>query len=206
MKHAIAVTGPAALVATLALGLGAVPAAPASAHEFLSIGGPLPVLVLVLSDNTQVYVFSPLSAIECKHFVGHGEGPTPPAMAGMLQVITGTYSGCKVVASGAAATITPVEYEARAEGTVTIVQPIVITIPAANCSVKVDGGGGANKRLSQLLFLNRPGGDVLVHAEVESIKSLSSGGACGTAGLENRNGTYLGLFLARGDGAAIDWI
>jgi hypothetical protein len=202
MKRAITTSaGLVALVATLVLGTCSGSASALSL--FLARGGPLPTLVLVLNDNTQIFTPVPGGfAIECQHFIGHGLGPKG-RMSGVLQIITGTYHRC--TALGVAASVTPVEYEITPTGEVNVLKPITITVPAAGCSIKVNSGG-ANEALLQVLFLNRPGGDILVHAEIKGINSLASGEPCGPAGVEKTQGTYFGLVLAWADGgASIDW-
>jgi hypothetical protein len=191
-------------VAVAMLVFGSLSAVSASAApEFLSKGEPLPTLVLVLNDNPQIFRPDPELEIICNHFFGEGDGPGG-AMSGMLQGITGTYSDCLVMGAFAAI-VTPVEYEVKAAGTVKIKKAITVTVPILNCSIKVTKEG-PNAALSQVLFLNRPGGRILIHAEIGGINSLSSGEPCGPAGVEKTQGTYTGLLLALADsGATIDW-
>lgn len=196
-----AVTGLVALTAILVLGVFS--AGSASAHEFLWTG-PLPGLLLILSDNTQVFHVTSEFAINCKHFGGHGILSNGSSMSIATGKITGKYSSCKTMPGEATATISPVEYELSASGTVGVIgQPIVITIASLNCSVKVSNGG-PNGSLSQLLYLNQTS-DLLVHAEVSGIHSIGSGSSCGPAGKEQTEGSYFGLLLVWVDGGTIRW-
>jgi hypothetical protein len=194
--------GLAALVAMLAL--GAFSAGSASAHEFLWTG-PLPGLLLVLSTNTQVFEVVPgLFQVKCKHFIGHGILSNGSSMAIKTSKITGHYFECEVT-GGSKAEISEVEYELNAEGTVGVIgKPIVISaLGAAKCSVKVNNGAPNNK-LSSLTFLNLSS-DLLVHVNVSKITSLGSGGVCGTAGVEQTEGTYVGLLLSLVDSGTLQW-
>jgi hypothetical protein len=185
-----------------------------SAGSALAKGGPnsvfvwtgaLPALVLVLSDNKQVFKTSATSpAIECDHFGAHGVASNGKAMTTKAITVRGTYSKC--IAAGAfPASVTPAEFEVKADGSVSIVgAPIVITIPEANCSIKITNGG-ANSNLRLILYLNQKE-DLLAHIEVNKINSVGSGiEPCGEAGVVKENGTYTGLLLVRVDGGTLQW-
>jgi hypothetical protein len=196
-------TGLVALVAMLALGM--VSAGSASAHEFLYTG-PLPVLLLILSDNKQVFEVVPAGlAISCPHFRGHilFSGST---MHGTTAKVTGEYPGKCEVTGGSKATISPVEYELSAEGTISVLNTITITAGSpALCSLLVEPA--TNKNLSTLLFLKDPAAPtlaLLVHVAVGGIHSVGTNGTCATGG-QHTNGTYFGLVLVWVDGGTIQW-
>ncbi|HEX5853886.1 MAG TPA: hypothetical protein VFY36_12440 [Solirubrobacteraceae bacterium] len=196
--------GLVALVVMLVLGVFS--AGSASAQLFLYTG-PLPALILVLNDNNQIFTVEPASEIAfqitCRHFRGHGTTPIATMKAASV-IIIGTYSKCEAT-GGIPATVTPAEYEIGADGSVSVLKSIVITVAgAAKCSVKVNSGG-PNDHLLLLLFLNNPSGDILAHVEVSGIRSLSSGGVCGGAGVEKTEGTYFGLLLVWAHGGSIKW-
>ena len=196
--------GLAALVAMLVLGVFS--AGSASAYLFLWTG-PLPALILILNDNNQIFQPVPGAGaftVTCRHFRGHGIASNGIWMNATEITISGVYSKCEAT-GGLNVNITPVEYLIGANGLVGIVgKPIVLTIPGAGCSLKINNGG-ANASLFLLLYLNQPSGDILVHAEVGGIHSKGSGGACGEAGVENTEGTYVGLFLVSIHGGTIKW-
>ncbi len=176
----------------------------ASASEFLYTG-PLPGLILVLNDNVQIFKPAPGTfQVECRHFAGHGI-LSATRMSEAEQIVTGSYSKCEIT-GGSKATITPVEYLIGANGTVSVLNTIVITAGSpGNCSIKVNPGA-SNSNLSKILFLNNPGGDLLLHVEVTGIHSTASNGLCGETGVEKTEGSYFGLLLVWADkGGTIKW-
>jgi hypothetical protein len=206
MKRSITATGLLSLVAMILVGVFSTGSALAGGgpNSVFLWTGPLPGLVLVLSDNTQVFTAIPGgTSIECEHFRGHGIASNGKAMSTKEITLTGQYNQC--FAGGAPAVVTPAELLLNADGSLTILgRPIVITIPLANCSIKVHNGG-ANTNLRLLLFLNLKE-DLLVHVEISKLASLSTGGACGgAAGEELKEGTYRGLLLAFVDGGTLRW-
>jgi hypothetical protein len=204
MKRSITATGLLSLVAMVLVGAFSTGSALAGGgpNSVFLWTGPLPGLVLVLSDNTQVFTaFSGGTPIECEHFRGHGVASNGKAMSTKEITVTGQYNQC--FASIFPATVSPAEFLLNADGSLAVVgKPIVITVPAAGCSIKVSNGG-ANTNLRLLLYLNLKE-DLLVHVEIGKLTSISSGGACGTAG-EFTEGTYRGLLLAWIDGGTLRW-
>jgi hypothetical protein len=203
MKRTTTATGLLTLLAMLVL--GAFSAGSASAHDF-SWTGPLPGLVLVLSDNPQFFEASPGFSITCKHFGGHGIATNGKLMTTKTIVITGLFSQCEAV-GGFAAKVSPAEFELSAEETVGVIgKPIVITIPGVNCSIKVSNGG-ANAALKTIRYLKDPlnSSAILAHVEVSKIVSFGSGGICGEPTEEKPIGLYRGLLLAFIHGGIIRW-
>jgi hypothetical protein len=206
MKGKLTATGLLTLVALVVL--GAFSAGSASAASFLWTG-PLPGLLLVLSESPQIFTVagSPASVV-CEHFGAHGILSNGKGMTTKEVTITGLYSKCTVPAlAGAPATVTPARFLLNANGTVAVVQePIVITIPGANCSIKINNDGG-NNNLSTLKFLNLPS-DVLVDVSVKNITALLSNAkncATETEEVEIHGSTYSGLLLAFVDGGSLKW-
>jgi hypothetical protein len=201
MKRTTTATGLLTLLAMLVLGAFSVGAA--SAHDF-SWTGPLPGLVLVLSDNPQVFEAAAGLTVTCQHFGAHGLASNGNLMTIKTIKVTGQYSSCKAT-GGLGATVTTAEFEISAEESVAVVgKPIVITILAAGCSLKINNGP-PNNNLSKILYLNQPGGDLLAHVEIGKITSLGSAEPCGVAGVEKTEGTYRGLLLAKIDGGTLRW-
>jgi hypothetical protein len=204
MKRQITATGLLSLVAMIVVGVFSTGSALAGGgpNSVFSWTGPLPGLVLVLNDNKQIFTTEPGGVqIECAHFGGHSIASNGKAMTTKEVTLTGLYTKCEAI--GLNATVSPAEFLLNADGSASILKAIVITIPALGCSLKVDGGA-ANKNLRLILYLNRPE-DILAHVEITSIKSLASGGSCGTAGQEKLEGEYKGLFLAFVDGGTLQW-
>ena len=201
MKCTSTTTGLLTLVAMIVL--GALSAGSASASTFLWTG-PLPGLVLILSDNTQVFTTEPGGLkVECKHFGAHGIASNGISMAAKTIKLVGTYSKC--TAAGLGAKITTAEYVLNSDESVAVVgSPIVITVPEAGCSIKVNSGAPNNK-LKSIRFLNQPNGTILGHVEVTNITSLGSNGACGTPGEEKKEGSYTGLLSATLHGGTLKW-
>jgi hypothetical protein len=165
----------------------------------------LPGLLLVLSDNRQV--FEPAggeSFYVCKHFGGHGILSNGSLMSVATVKITGTYSECTEQPAGHEVDVTPAEYELTAQGSLGITKSIVFTVPAFNCSIKV-AGGGTNSQLLTVLFLNQANGILLAHLEILGFHARPSGGLCGAANSETTRGTYFGLLLVSVDGETIKW-
>ena len=128
-------------------------------------------------------------------------------MWGLTAKVTGEYPGkCKGFI-GAKATVSPVEYEINADGTISVLKTITITIGSPwICSLLVDPVA-ANQNLSGLLFLEDPLAPslaLLVHAAVGGIHSLGTNGECAEAG-EHPAGTYFGLILVWAHGGTVSW-
>jgi hypothetical protein len=207
MKRSITATGLLSLVAMILVGIFSTGSALASGgpNSVFLWTGPLPGLVLVLSDNDQVFTLVPGgTSFECEHFRGHGIASNGKAMSTKEITITGQYSKC-FFAGAVPITVTPAEFLLNANGSIAVVgKPIVITIPELGCSIKVNSGG-ANSGLRLLLFLNLKE-DVLAHVEVGHLTTLSSGGSCGgSPGEELPEGTYRGLLLVSIDGGTLKW-
>jgi hypothetical protein len=206
MKRSITATGLLSLVAMMLVGVFSTGSALAGGgpNSTFSWTGPLPGLVLVLSDNTQVFKTGPAGAtVECQHFGGHGIASNGKAMTTKEITITGLYTKC--IAAGAfPAVVTPATFLLNADGSVGVVgSSIVITVPELGCSIKVTSGG-ANNSLRLILFLNLKE-DILAHVEVGKLASVASGEPCGSAGKEELEGSYRGLLLARVDGGILQW-
>jgi hypothetical protein len=201
MKRISTATGLLTLVAMAVLGVFSVGSA--SAHSFLWTG-PLPGLVLVLSDNPQVFTVEPKGlAVTCKHFGGEGIASNGKGMSVKVITVTGKYSKCEAT-GGFVAQVSDAEYELSAEESVAVSgKPIVITFPALGCSLKINNGA-PNNNLSKIRFLNE-GSNILAHVEIAGITSLASGEPCGPAGVEKPNGEYTGLLRASLDGGTIKW-
>ncbi len=166
--------------------------------------GGLPALVLVLSDNNQIFKTEPMAlAVECEHFGGHGILSNGKAMTTKEFTVRGLYTKC--LAGGLApATVTPAEFLVNADGSVSVVgAPIVITIPALGCSIKISNSA-ANTNLRLILYLNLKE-DILAHVEISKINSEGSGGECGELGKVKPEGSYTGLLLIRVDGGTLQW-
>jgi hypothetical protein len=206
MKHSITATGLLSLVATILVGTfstGSALAGGGPNSVFLWTGA-LPGLVLVLSDNPQVLALSQELEFVCKHFKAHGIFSNGKAMTTKEITLVGTYTSCEAPAIGAPFEISKAEYLLGADGSLAVInKPIVITIPALGCSLKINNGG-ANNDLRLVLYLNRPG-DVLAHVEISHLTSLGSGGFCGEAGAEKTEATLRGLLLISVDGGSIQW-
>ena len=181
--------------------LGVSSAAPASAHVFLWTGL-LPGLVLVLSDNAQIFSFEPGGVqFECNTLRMHGVASNGTAMTVKALKLIGTYTGC--TAAGFSMTVTPVEYLLSAEEALAVEKPFVLTIAVLGCSIKYTGGP-PNSTLKTVKYLNRPQ-DLLAHLAITELTSLASGGQCGTAGQEKTAGELKGLLLVSLDGGTLKW-
>ncbi len=195
--------GLVALVAVLLLGVFF--AGSASAHLFLYTG-PLPTLLLLLSDSAQIFSFVPEGLqISCPHFLGHilFSGGT---MWGLTTKVTGDYPGKCTMTGGSKLTFSPVEYELNADGTISILKTITITAGSpASCSFLIEPTA-ANQNLSSLLFLKDPlnSSALLAHVAVGGIHSKGTNGLCAEGG-EHTNTTYFGLILVRVDGGNVTW-
>jgi hypothetical protein len=202
MKRIITATGLSALAAMLVL--GAFAGSAFAVPQFLWTG-PLPGLVLVKSDNPQVFQAAPGLTVVCQKFSAHGRASNGTAMTTKEITIKGTYTECKTTEPIAvAAEVSPAEYLLNAAGSITVKNEIVVTIPLAGCNIKIKAVA-ANENLKTIVFLNNANGTILAHAEVTKIASEGSGGACGEVGVENKEGIYRGLLLASLDGGTIKW-
>jgi len=197
--------GLVALVVMLVLGVFS--AGSASAHLFLYTG-PLPSLLLILSEGPQIFNVTPEGfQINCPHFLGHIQ-VSNGVMWGLTAKVTGDYPGKCTVTGGSKGTISPVEYEISADGTISILKTITITAGSpANCSLLVEPTA-ENQNLSSLLFLKDPlnSGAILGHAAVGGIHSKGTNGLCSeTEGNNHTKGSYFGLFLVWVHGGTVAW-
>jgi hypothetical protein len=208
-----AVMGLMTLVVMLVFGVFSAGSASAQTLYLFLVTGPLPALVLVLSQGPQLFLPAAGSnfVVECKHFGAQGLISTPAGvMWGSTGKLNGKYSECKVKSTGNAAKITEVEYEINAQGSLSLLNDITISVAAAECTLKVISA--KNQHLLLLLFLKdvlAPTLALLVHAEVSGIHSTASSEAhCGVTGtLLPTTGTYTGLFLTWVDnGGTIQWM
>jgi hypothetical protein len=207
MKRSITATGLLSLVAMILVGAFSTGSALAGGgpNSYFLWSGPLPGLLLVLATNAQVFKATEALEVVCKHFQAHGLLSNGKAMTTKETIIVGTYTGCEAPAIPAPATVTTAEFLVSADGSVGVVnKPIVITVPAIGCSIKITNGS-PNNNLRLLLYLNQTILDVLAHVEVGKITSIGSNGLCGEAGVEKTTGIYRGLFLVSVDGGRIQW-
>jgi hypothetical protein len=203
MKRPITATGLLTLLAMIVVGVFSTGSALA-VPQFLWTG-PLPALVLVLSDNPQVFTAAPGLEIVCQHFGGHGIASNGKAMSTKEITINGVYSRCTAPAAAAPVVVTPASFLLGADGSVGIKNTIVITVGSpVGCSLKINPEEG-NNTLKTIRYLNNPSGDLLAHVEVEKIVSLGSNGACGLPSEEKATGTYRGLLLVSVDGGSLRW-
>ncbi|HEX5851499.1 MAG TPA: hypothetical protein VFY36_00245, partial [Solirubrobacteraceae bacterium] len=148
-------TGLLTLVALVVL--GAVSAGSALAgggpNSYFLWTGPLPGLVLVLARNAQVFKATPELEISCKHFSAHGIASNGKAMTAKEITLVGTYTGCEAPAIKQEALVSPAEFLVNANGSVAIIKkPIVVTVHALGCSLKVNSDA-ANGNLRLLLYV-----------------------------------------------------
>ena len=206
MKRVMTATGSLTLLALFALGVfyaGSASAGGGPNSVFLWTG-PLPGLVLVLSDNVQIFHFNDPFTFTCQHFAAHGVISNGKAMTAKEVTLAGQYTGCEDTLLPAPVIVSPVEFLLNADGSLAVVnKPIVITIPELGCSIKINNGG-ANSNIRLLLYLNRPK-DVLAHVEIKGIVALGSAGLCGEAGGANTEVLSRGLWLISVDGGTIQW-
>jgi hypothetical protein len=108
-----------------------------------------------------------------------------------------TYSSCTAFGFPAEVNTGVCEYNLYASGTIDITNcaiPIKITTPIAGCNITVGNQNG----LSSVSYTNEGSGstaDILVTANVSGIAYTSSGGLCGSSGI---NGTNTGGVLTKG--------
>ncbi len=206
MKRTITATGSLALLVLFALGAFYAESAPAGGgpNSLFLWTGPLPGLVLVLSDNPQVFHFNDPFTFTCQHFAAHGVISNGKAMTGKEVTLAGQYTSCEDTNMAQPVIVSPVEFLLNADGSLAIVnKPIVLTLPALGCSVKINNGG-PNSNIRLILYLNRPK-DVLAHVEIKGIVALASVGLCGEVAGENAEILYRGLWLISVDGGTIQW-
>jgi hypothetical protein len=171
-------------------------------NSFFRWTGPLPGLVLVLSDNEQVFhAETGGAAFECEHFGAHGIASNGKAMTTKEITLRGLYSKCFVLGS-IPTLVSPAEFLLNADGSISILKAIVITVHELKCSIKVSASP-PNTNLRLLLFLNQKE-DLLAHVELGKLVSLSSGEPCGAPNVEHE-GDYRGLLLAFVDGGTLQW-
>ena len=203
MKRKSTATGLLTLVALVLLGV--VSAGSASAHDFTWTGS-LAALILVLSDNLQVFEAVAGLDVTCSHFKGHGVLSNGTQMTVKTAKVIGQYTGCTAGKGAFAATVTPAEYEFSADESVAVInKPIVVTIPGIGCSLKISNGA-PNNNIKTIKYLVRPN-DLLVHVEAIKITSVGSAEPCGPPETPQPNGVYRGLLLVGLDGGgSLKWV
>jgi hypothetical protein len=180
------------LVAVLAINVSG-----AMAHTFLSSS-----LGTIKDHNLNTHVFKTTAGnVECKTLKSTG---TVVALATKTQVDHVSYTGC--TAYGTKATISEAEYEFNAEGSVSVLNTIVVTSSTGGCSVKVTPTG--NSGLKTVKYSNT-GKKVIITAEVVGITYSvqgPTGSVCGNGGVTESNGVYKGLAeVELENGGMISW-
>lgn len=169
--------------------LGSATPAVASAHSFkASKTGELK----ATQASGQVFVTS-AGSIECETLKGTG---TVSALTTETQKATVEFGGC--FAFGYPTTITPVEFEFNANGTVSILKAVTVKA-SANCKIAIP----AQSKLSSVKYINLTGGKLEIEALVNGITSTGSGTAC-NYGTESK-GSYDGLADVELVGGTLEW-
>jgi len=173
----------------------AMAAATASADLFLASAAGL--LLLASADNTQAFIFHG-NELKCTALTAHGV----TALRSLDQHATVSYTGCKASFGGGTVDEPIVAlYLFLANGTVHILKPILIFVLNTifgECHVTVEA-----QTLLGITYHNNASGDILLLANVKSIKSEGLGPAC-TYSLES-GGTYTGNALVFVHGGTIQW-
>ena len=108
-----------------------------------------------------------------------------------------SYTGCKVLGIFNA-TVTTAKYLFSADETVNVENTIVISVPVAGCTITVL----PQNNLLKVKYKNN-GANVVVEANVHSIRSHGSGGECGTG--TTSTGTYTGNTEVGSTGQTVSW-
>ncbi|MHB1809408.1 MAG: hypothetical protein ACYCU0_08930 [Solirubrobacteraceae bacterium] len=169
--------------------LGSATAAAASAHSFkASKTGELK------AKQTEWQIFQTSGGtIECETLNGTG---TVSSLTSETQKATVEFGYC--AAFSIPATISPVEFEFNANGTVSILKKVTITA-SGYCKITIPAQSG----LSSVKYIDLSGGKIELEPTVKGITSTGSGVAC-EYGTEHQ-GDYGGNSIAELVGGTLEW-
>jgi hypothetical protein len=169
--------------------LGCATTAAASAHSFIaSKTGELK------ATQTEEQLFATAAGtVECEIMKGTG---TVTSLTSETQKATVEFSEC--YAFGVPTTITPVEFEFNANGTVSILKAVTIKA-SASCKISIP----AQSKLSTINYINVTGGKIEIEPIVKGITSNGTGAAC-TYSTESK-GAYQGDSIAELVGGSLEW-
>jgi hypothetical protein len=184
-----------ALLAVVAL--SGVATASASAHRFTfgSTGN-----LKVVSNTTQVFTTKAGGpAVECtKDSIV--KGAISKASDEKELHLEVAYTGCHVKISGFnfEATVSNAKYLFSAELWANLENTVTVSVPVAGCKITVP----AQNTLKPVAYENK-GKDLNFNLKFEKVKSVGSGGECGTG--ESTTGTYAGTTLVELVGGELGW-
>jgi hypothetical protein len=183
-----------ALVATFALSSVAASAAFAeSEFEFTGSGA-----FKHVSNTTQVFKLGGAEAVEC---------PTDSVIGSLTSgsqhklKMEFAYSGCELNFMGVplfTATVSNAAYTFNAAQFVNLENTVTISVPGV-CKITLS----PQSNLAPITYENTPAKDLTFNMKLEKIKSVASGGPCGTG--EGTAGTYSGKTAIELVGGELDW-
>jgi hypothetical protein len=138
--------------------------------------------------NTQVFKSTAVN-FECKSVKSTGQ---LVAMSAKTQIVHTTYSRCST--AGMAVAVTEAEFQLNAEGSVSLLNNVVVTINTGGCSLKL--AAASNSSLKTVKYA-ATGKHLRVATELIGISYQSSGpegteSLCGKGSVKASNGSYLG--------------
>jgi len=167
----------------------------ASAHQFeYSKTG----LLLATADNTQIFIIHG-NEFKCTKLTADG---VVNSLKLLTQKATVLYAGCSTPLGGTFDEPVVALYEFSADNTFNILKPInifILNTIFGECHITIE----AQNNLGSVTYDNNASGDILLLANVKSIKSTGLGSGC-TYSLES-NMTYSGNALVFLDGGSTKW-
>jgi len=140
--------------------------------------------------NAQVFKTA-AGTIECTAVFGTGE-VTELKSVTRKEVIT--YSGC--TGFGVVIKVSPVHFEFNANGSARIEEAVTLSSESLTCEVRIEP-----QTLESLSYKNSSG-TVKVSANVTGVRSVPSGGVCGSH--ESTEGSYTGKIQAELEGGTVE--
>lgn len=129
--------------------------------------------------------------IECSTVTGTGE-VKETKMVTHKEVLT--FSGC--IGFGANLKVTPAHFEFNANGSARLEKQLVISSESLTCEVLLEP-----QTLESIAYTNASG-KVTAAASVTKIRSIGTGGMCGS---ENTEGSYSGSIQGELEGGTVEW-
>jgi hypothetical protein len=129
--------------------------------------------------------------LECSGATGTGE---VKELKSATHKETVTYTGCS--AFGSSVTITAAHYEFSANGSVRLEKTITLTPVGSECEILVE------PQILEKVGYSNSGGKITASTSLVKIKSIGTGGLCGT---ENTEGTFSGSTVGEVEGGTIKW-
>jgi hypothetical protein len=178
-----------------------IPSASAMAHEFSATA----TTAIVGSGGKQSFNFN-TGSFTCENAALEGSTKAGTGIESLVAYLT--FTGCAFFGDSLRVSA-PFTLLLMPDGSVALLNNVVLTIPVAKCSLLIFGGpvsavGKPNASLKTVKF-NNAGKNIEFVGNISGITYESSGGICGTAKVSAKNGTYTGIDTFEPASGTLKW-